>query len=320
MPWGPFDDLLDLFDRWRDIAEHAHASVADDDAADVETADATPDTLTPFLHSRRAWCGLESLRNPERDVAFAKRIGLTGLDIIVNDHSGDRLPRPFDTRPTQQIVSLATIARDHGLDVHLMSWIMPHESYLRDAADVLPELVAKTGAQSLMWDAEEPWTLAKKRMRYADAGALVGELFADRDFEIGVTGIRYAPTSKLAPLIVWRDLPKLEGLASVCDYITPQCYSTRTSKADPSTVVTKGLRTWRKKFGDGARFVPGLAAYRQDGIKGHTIRSAMQAAIDNADDHAFEAVWWGLNSLRRSPKTAAAVASLASPEAPERVS
>jgi hypothetical protein len=298
MQWD-WSSILSYLDTWRTRAERAHASVGDDSDLDAELADATPDTQGPALRHRRAWCGLSSLANPARDVEFAKSIGLTGLDIIANDHSAAREPRRFDTRPTQQIVTLATMARDAGLDVHLMSWIMPHKRYLKEAADVLPELMAKTGARSLVWDAEEPWTLAKKRMRYSEAGALVGELFADCEFEMGATGIRYAPTAKLAPLV------------AVCDYMVPQCYSTRTSKADPSTVVSRGLVTWRKKFGDGPRFVPGLAAYRQSGIDGHSIRSAMQAAIDNAGEHSDTAIWWGLNSLRKSPGTAAVVASLA---------
>ena len=298
MQWA-WSSILSYLDAWRTRAERAHASVSDDSDLDAELADATPDTQGPALRHRRAWCGLSSLANPARDVAFAKSIGLTGLDIIVNDHSAAREPRRFDARPTQQIVTLATMARDAGLDVHLMSWIMPHTRYIKEAADVLPELMAKTGARSLVWDAEEPWTLARKRLRYSEAGALVGELFAVREFEMGATGIRYAPTAKLAPLV------------AVCDYMVPQCYSTRTSKADPSTVASRGLVTWRKKFGDGPRFVPGLAAYRQSGIDGHSIRSAMQAAIDNAGEHSDTAIWWGLNSLRKSPKTAAVVASLA---------
>lgn len=298
MQWD-WSSILGYLDAWRTRAERAHASVSDDSDLDAELADATPDTQGPALRHRRAWCGLSSLANPARDVAFAKSIGLTGIDIIVNDHSAAREPRRFDIRPTQQIVTLATMARDAGLDVHLMSWIMPHRRYIKEAADVLPELMAKTGARSLVWDAEEPWTLARKRLRYSEAGALVGELFAVREFEMGATGIRYAPTAKLAPLV------------AVCDYMVPQCYSTRTSKADPSTVVSKGLVTWRKKFGDGPRFVPGLAAYRQSGIDGHSIRSAMQAAIDNAEEHSDTCIFWGLNSLRKSPKTAAVVASLA---------
>jgi hypothetical protein len=298
MQWD-WSSILGYLDAWRTRAERAHASVSDDGDLDAELADATPDTQGPALRHRRAWCGLSSLAHPARDVAFAKSIGLTGIDIIANDHSAAREPRRFDIRPTQQIVTLATMARDAGLDVHLMSWIMPHKRYIKEAADVLPELMAKTGARSLVWDAEEPWTLARKRLRYSEAGALVGELFAVREFEMGATGIRYAPAAKLAPLV------------AVCDYMVPQCYSTRTSKAAPSTVVSKGVATWRKKFGDGPRMVPGLAAYRQSGIKGHSIRSAMQAAIDNAEEHSDTCIFWGLNSLRKSPKTAAVVASLA---------
>ncbi len=300
MQWD-WSSILGYLDAWRTRAERAHASVSDDGDLDAELAGATPDTQGPALRHRRAWCGLSSLAHPARDVEFAKSIGLTGLDIIVNDHSAAREPRRFDARPTQKIVTLATMARGAGLDVHLMSWIMPHKRYIKEAADVLPELMAKTGARSLVWDAEEPWTLARERLRYSEAGALVGELFAVREFEMGATGIRYAPTAKLAPLV------------AVCDYMVPQCYSTRTSKADPSTVVSKGVATWRKKFGDGPRMVPGLAAYRQSGIKGHSIRSAMQAAIDNAGGHSDTAIWWGINSLRKSPKTAAVVASLAIP-------
>jgi hypothetical protein len=37
----------------------------------------------------------------------------------------------------------------------------------------------------------------------------------------------------------------------------------------------------------------------------------MQAAIDNAEEHSDTCIFWGLNSLRKSPKTAAVVASLA---------
>ena len=297
MQWD-WSSILGYLDAWRTRAERAHASVSDDGDLDAELADATPDAQGPALRHRRAWCGLSSLANPARDVAFAKSIGLTGLDIIANDHSAAREPRRFDIRPTQQIVTLATMARDAGLDVHLMSWIMPHRSYLIEAAEQLPDLVEKTGALSVCFDAEEPWTLAKKRLNYLEAGQLVDALFRDRNFELGVTGIRYAATHKLAPLI------------AVCDYVVPQAYSTSTSKASPSTVVSKGVATWRKKFGNGPRMVAGLAAYRQSGIKGHTTRSAMQAAIDDAEQHTDEVVYWSLNSLRKSPAAAAVVRSM----------
>jgi len=307
---NPWQILLDYFEALRERAEHAHAGIADDDDVDVEIADTTPDYDGPRIRVRGAWCGLSSLADPGRDVTFAQRIGINRLDIIVNDHSASRLPRKFDHRPTQQIVTLAKMARDAGIEVHLMSWVMPHREYLVRACGELAELMALTGARSMMWDAEEPWTLAKKRMRYADAGALVAELWADRDFDVGVTGIRYVSTAKLAPLIVSKHLDTMRNLVEAADYLTPQCYATSTSKADPSTVVTKGVDLWRKKFGDGPRMVPGLAAYRQTGIKGHTVSSAMTACLDDADEHSDEVVFWGLNSIRKSPRVANVIEGL----------
>ena len=312
MNLNPWLLLTNLLERWRDEAEKAHARVDDDDEQPARIlAQITGESVSPYrveptpliargprMRVRGAWCGLASLANPERDVAFAKSIGLNRLDIIINDHSASRLPRAFDHRDTQKIVTLARMARDAGIEVHLMSWLMPHRLYISQAAARIPELVERTGAKSVMWDAEEPWTLAKNRMPYADAAAHLGDMFADFDFEMGVTGIRYVSTAKLKPLV------------DVCDYVTPQCYATSTSKADPSTVVTRGVELWRKKFGDRPRMVPGLAAYRQTGIKGHTVASAMTACLDDAYDHASEVVFWGLNSIRKSPQVAGVIRRL----------
>ena len=250
----------------------------------------------PEIFTLGAWCGYSTLKNPKRDVDFAKSIGLSRLDIIVNDHSADRLPRRFDMRDAQEIVTLAKLCEEAGIEVHLMSWCMPHADYLKGAADQLLELREKMRFESIQWDAEEPWTLAKKGMGYQKAADLIAERFAGRDFEMGVNGIRYAPTRKLKPL------------TAICDYWTPQCYATNTSKADPSTVSDKGVATWTKKFGKAPRWVIGVAGYRQDGINGHkTPRSAVMAALEGAAEHCDEAVIWSLASLRRSNSTAAGV-------------
>jgi hypothetical protein len=70
------------------------------------------------------------------------------------------------------------------------------------------------------------------------------------------------------------------------------------------------VNLWRKKFGDAPRMVPGLAAYRQTGIKGHTPASAMTACLDDADEHSDEVVFWGLNSIRKSPRVANVIEGL----------
>lgn len=235
-----------------------------------------------------AWAGSSSLYNPVRDIEYAKSVGLGRIDIIVNDHSKSRSPRRFDIRDAQKISTLAKMSEDAGIEVHVMSWIMPHLGYLKEAADVLFELHEKIGFESVMWDAEEPWTLAEGGMGYDEAADWLAQAFSERDFEMGVTGIRYAPTKKL------------RGLCKVCDYWTPQNYATRTSKADPSTVNDKGVATWTKKFGEPPRWVLGVAGYRQDGIKGHTPSSALTASLDGAAKHCDAAVIWSLSSLRKS--------------------
>lgn len=248
----------------------------DDERCRTESA-IEPDPIDPLdvytgsvIGVRRvgAWTGSSSMASPRaiRDaVNFAKAVGLGRLDVIVNDHSAWRAPTRFTTYPTVKIVALVHDARAAGLDVHLMSWVMPHRDYLLGARDALLPLLERTGASSLQFDAEEPWTQATKPMPYGDAAELVRALFPraqtmedELNVMVGVNAIGYAPAEKVGPLL------------SVADYVVPQCYSTSTSKLDPSTVVARLMRRWRKvfTFKPTCNFVVGLAAYRQSGIPG----------------------------------------------------
>jgi hypothetical protein len=247
-----------------------------------------------------AWAGRASMRTPTaitRSIAFARSIGLGRLDVIVNDHSKARAPRAFDTYPRAEIVALADEANAAGMHVHLMTWIMPHPSYIAQAADVLRELVDDCGAHSVMLDAEEPWTLATQRMPYDKAAELVGDRFDG--VRLGVTGIGYADADKLGPL------------ARECDYLVPQCYSTSSSRLDPGTVVPKFAGRWRRVFGADREIVVGLAGYRQTGIAGYTPEAALRAAFAGAeaDAEAREVVYWSLGQLRDTPTAARVVRS-----------
>jgi hypothetical protein len=249
-----------------------------------------------------AWAGRASMRTPtavKRSIAFAREIGLGRLDVIVNDHSGDRAPRKFDTYPRAEILALADAANDAGMHVHLMTWIMPHADYLLRARDELAHLVDASHAHSIMLDAEEPWTLATRRMPYPQAADLVR---AWGIAPIGVTGIGYA------------DRVKLGGLVRLADYVVPQCYSTSSSKLDPGTVVPKFAKRWREVFGVARRLVPGLAAYRQSGIAGYTPEAALRAAFAGAeaDPEAREVVYWSLGQIRDSPVATRVIRSLSS--------
>lgn len=260
--------------------------------------------IAPTLALRRrkgiktvgAWCGSASLANPKRDVQFAADHNINRLDIVVNDHSRWRAPQDFTLRPTATIKRLCELATAKGIEVHLMSWVMPHRAYIDRAAEVLVPLCADVGASSLMWDAEEPWTLAKRRMPYAAAASHLGAAFEGLSCPMGVTGIGYASVAKLGPL------------AEVCDYVVPQAYSTRSSGLDPETAPGKFHKRWAKAFG--RPVVLGLAAYRQTGIPGHTAASAMKAAARDAAKYSDTIIYWNLSALRKSPSTAQVVAQI----------
>lgn len=252
------------------------------------------------------WCGRVSLENPERDVAFCSSHGIERIDIIVNDHSKWRKSQPFSLfkNGRGKILKLAKEARRNGIEVHLMSWLMPHRSYIAGAADILIPLCEETEAKSLQWDAEEPWMLAKKRMTYDDAASLIADKFVDLPCIMAANAIGHAPKSKFGPL------------AGLCSYVVPQCYSTRTQPIAPEKVVSKIVRRWKSHRGldlPQMPMTPGLAAYRQLGIPGHTIETAMVAAFADAinTSDTGEVIYWSLDHIRRQKRVARVIRELA---------
>lgn len=252
-----------------------------------------------------AWAGLSSMASPvaiKRDVGFARWLGLSRLDVIVNDDSGERDPIPYRTYTRSNVEALCNAAREAGLAVHLMTWIMPHREYIEGAAEVLTRLAEDVGAESIVFDAEEPWTLARKRLHWTEAAALIEDAFAGK--RLGVTGIGYAAAEKLGPL------------ARVCDYLVPQCYATASNADDgiePGTVVARFANRWRRVFGADRPIVAGLAGYRQVGIPGHTPATALRAAFNGAesDPEIREAVYWSLGQIRANAAVARTIRELA---------
>ncbi len=250
-----------------------------------------------------AWCGSSSLALPERDVDFSVRCGINRLDVIVNDHSRFRKATNFTLRDRKKIEKLCELARNAGIEVHLMSWIMPHRKYLEQAAMALVPLCADVGAGSLQWDAEEPWMKAYKPMDYNDAGRLVGDLFKDLPCPMGVNGIGYASKQKLRPL------------TNLSTYVVPQCYSTRSTaekwKLTPEKTVPKLYGRWLRMFPN-AKFVIGLAAYRQSGIPGHTPTSAMEMALNRVREigSVDTVLYWSLYAIRQNKAVAKVISGI----------
>lgn len=271
-----------------------------------------PEIEPPGIRNVGVWCGLSTIKNPERDIDFCLAHGINRMDVIVNDHSKSRSARNFTTYAPGEIVRLCVRARENGIEPHLMSWIMPHDGYIKEAADRLVPLAHDGAVASIQWDAEEPWTLARRGLPYKTAADKIKLAFQNLPCPMGINGIGYTPRKKFGPL------------AEVCDYLVPQCYSTSSSGLQPEEVVPKFVRRWKKSFmpdevfrapdAEPKKFVIGLAAYRQKTIPGHTVETAMRTALAGAQalEGIDTVIYWSLRHIRRSKRVAKVIASIRS--------
>jgi hypothetical protein len=235
----------------------------------------------------------------KRDVAFAKGLGLTRLDVIVNDHSAARRERPFDTYTRTRIFALCRAASDAGMETNLTSWLMPHAAYIDRAAGEIGAIMLGSGAQSVCFDAEEPYTKALDPLPYEVAAQRV----ADKMHELpwGITAIGYPNATKLKPL-VYR-----------ASYVAIQAYSTNSPQtAAPEVVAPRYIAHWKSIFPSlvvkNTPVLAGLAAYNQEGIPGHTAAQAIRAAFLGAEHaHARDVVWWSLSAIRNDKNVATAI-------------
>jgi hypothetical protein len=234
------------------------------------TGKAKPGLKSNHIKTVGAWCGTASLANPARDVDFAVEHRINRLDIVVNDFAKSRAPQQFTMRDTKKIQKLCELARKKGVEIHLMSWIMPHKAFIDRAAQLLVPVCNDVGAASLQWDAEEPWTQAKDRMQYSDAADRIADRFSGLTCRMGITARGFAEAPKVGPLV------------AICDYTLPQAYSTATSGVEPGAGQKRIYRHYEAKFGK--PITMGLAAYSQEGIAKHTIESAMIACINQTNE------------------------------------
>lgn len=248
-----------------------------------------------------AWAGMSSMVSAatiRRDVNFMRATGIRRVDIIVNDDSEERSPMlRFKTYDADMIKAFALDAAAAGIEVHLMSWVMPHPAYIDGLAMHLAPLARDCGALSVVLDAEEPWTLAKRPMSWSVAATQVREALAG--IKMGVTAIGYCNKTKLGPLL------------RVADYWVPQCYSTESQPLDPATVVPRFVTRWRNVFGPDKPIVPGLAGYRQKFGKGIDANLRLAFAGAEALGDVPDVVYWSLAAIRANKVVAKTIKALA---------
>lgn len=306
MIWNPISWWLELlkagkFDPQPDEDERPDPPVDAIEGEITEPIDVVEPVLEPGrIRAVGAWTGWGSLVNNsaiERDLAFARKLGLGRLDVIVNDFSAKEKPTPFGTYNKSRIVAFCQAAVKQGFHVHLMTWWMPHEKFINEGTAQLINLVADCGARSVMLDVEEPWVRADSPMPWTKAAELTAEGFGAVPF--GVTGIGYASVEKLGPLV------------RRAAYMVPQCYSTAGNTLNPKTASESLSNRWRRNFGT-RELVVGLAGYRQKGRPGYTQEQFMVAAFESAGRAGpSDVVYWSLRQIRASRTTANVIGGLA---------
>ncbi len=201
---------------------------------------------TPVQRQIGAWV----MHPTAEQLSMARRIGITRIDLMINDHSKDR--RPTEFRCNDGVDDDAKMIRDLGFDLHFTSWVMPHQPFVAKACDVLSQLVIDHGAISVMWDAEEPWTQAIGG-NTRDAAADIGRRMAG--CRMGASGIGYADLHDHDPEVLY--------LVDVCDYVVPQVYVT-----SDSGLRHNSMRRVLERWSFDKPILAGLAAYAQtfDGL------------------------------------------------------
>jgi hypothetical protein len=249
-----------------------------------------------------AWCGPREIANPRGTAAFAKELGLSRVDIMINDHSGQRERCRFSTRQYDlgKVRELADRVSVLGITANITSWIMPFSSYIREAAEILLPLCAYCTSDELIWDAEECWTQAQGGLDYDEAASLIASEFRDLTALMGMTGIGYASERKLDPL------------AGICRVGIPQAYATNRAGGLELENVARCIQRWAPKF-ELDTLHAGLAAYRQDGqddIPG--AGSEVRKGVEEAEEAGCSTVvYWAMRHIRSSREVAEAIRGLA---------
>ena len=252
----------------------------------------------------RAWVGGWGIKSPAKAVELAKRAGLDGAQIITNDLSKCRRAHEYGDKSEggryykhSGILRLAEAFHAAGMDVGLMTWVMPHRIWIESAAEVLVPLCTDAGADSLEPDAEEPWTQADAPMGYREVkrkskGDLVAEAY-DEAAALFYSAFQGAPTIGVNA-IGYTSTTRCDGLMEGAAYGVPQLYVTKTSGLTVES-IPRITKRWRKHFLEADQeMVAGLAAYRQVDAR-HDIPAAARACAATGCTKAFV---WQLKSMR----------------------
>lgn len=239
--------------------------------------------VAPAGVSVGVWLQSPALLDPDGTAGALAELGVSTVNIMLNDFSRARDPSTFRTHDVLKLGRMAEAAHDAGMSVDLTTWVMPHAGFIEGLAK-LRNLRSALGAHRIWLDAEEPWVRARNPMGYhAAADAIAQGLHG---VPLVLSGIPFANA-------------KLGSLAAVCGTWSPQCYATtRPQSMKPGSAAEVGVKQWRQRFGEPADgWVIGLAGYMQPANAGSMMGPALDGA---AKTGAREVCYWSSSQILKT--------------------
>lgn len=239
-----------------------------------------------------AWAESSVFKDPSRDLDAALACGLSELGCVVNNAYKNKSWHLL--APHKKIETAVRLFHDAGLEVSLMTWVVPSLGWANGMLTDLFPLAAALPVWAVEDDIEEPWTRARtKGAREEYAAHMRSHRAYSRDFARGANAIVYTPHDKFGLV------------AADADYVCAQAYGTNRWKGQhlfPGRIQKTALRLWEPRYGARrCRRVMGVPAYRLKGAGGHSTQRAMTLQLDACRDIGVElARFWSLRHLRGS--------------------
>jgi len=234
-----------------------------------------------------AWAGLAALKSPKKYIALCKSIGLTYIDIMVNDGSK---PGPFKLYfKEDELVEKLTQFVNAGIKTYITTWVQPEKSWT-DGMAVVGRIASRAKIGRVTLDSEESYVTPLKNK--SDC-----EIFTWAVGIVGTLRVHFGGKIAVAP-IVFCNRKVLDPIFHMVDIITPQCYST-VKNVDGNGPVGRLEKTTASLFrGYGKELVMGQAAWNIEGAYGLHAPDAIRASLTSTiQQRIHEVCYWRLEFL-----------------------
>lgn len=224
-----------------------------------------------------AWSGAAAVTNPQKTLNIMRAIGLTHIDVMVNDASRGAVEKiDFHTYDQNKIKAMVKLFQNNGIRVSLSTWACPTSDWIAGMA-VIGKLATECNVDGVTLDLEEAWLHPLKKKPQDQIDMLSKGLFFT---------LRNNFKGKIAVApIVYADQKILNPILQLVDIIIPQCYSTTKNTANLKRVGDLERTAYSRYKSFGKEIIMGQAAWNLQnaynlGNPANAIRASLTATLE----------------------------------------